>query len=67
MYEVGSTGRMRADVITIPVERYIGGTTLISDKSLLVSAAEITTVEARSVILPFWIIHRTVDSVLKDG
>lgn len=28
-------------------ERYIGGTTLIVDKGLLVSAAQIATVEAR--------------------
>ena len=31
-------------------ERYIGGATLIEDKGLLVSAAEILTVEARYVI-----------------
>lgn len=33
------------------IDRYIGGATLIEDKSLLVSAAEILTVEARSVVL----------------
>ncbi|KAK6909974.1 hypothetical protein I203_104000 [Kwoniella mangroviensis CBS 8507] len=31
----------------VGIDAYIGGTTLIGDKSLLVSAAEITTVEAR--------------------
>lgn len=31
-------------------DRYIGGATLIEDKGLLVSAAEILTVEARYVV-----------------
>ena len=43
-------------------DRYIGGATLIEDKGLLVSAAEILTVEARYVV--DWVVlmnrHNTV-------
>ncbi|WVW84033.1 hypothetical protein I302_106061 [Kwoniella bestiolae CBS 10118] len=42
----------------VGIDAYIGGTTLIGDKSLLVSAAEITTVEAR---------HNTVLNTLNGG
>jgi hypothetical protein len=42
-------------------DRYIGGGTLIEDKGLLVSAAEILTVEARYVVA--WV-ELTVDTIL---
>jgi hypothetical protein len=42
-------------------ERYIGGATLIEDKGLLVSAAEILTVEARYVAT--WV-ELMIDTIL---
>ncbi|WVQ99587.1 hypothetical protein IAU59_006723 [Kwoniella sp. CBS 9459] len=42
----------------VGIDAYIGGTTLIGDKALLVSAAEITTVEAR---------HNTVLNTFNSG
>lgn len=42
-------------------DRYIGGATLIEDKGLLVSAAEILTVEARYVI--DWVVLM-IDTIL---
>jgi hypothetical protein len=42
-------------------DRYIGGATLIEDKGLLVSAAEILTVEARYVVA--WV-KLMVDTIL---